>query len=202
MWTTITCTTAAVYMHRPTIVASAQSTLDVLSPVRNNTWDVQEVMPSRFTVPSFSLQPRSLTLLLRISKDRVCRSKLVVIHLHRAKLFSYQDRLDYERSPELVHLLTMVLQVLKRVERTIRVEAWAGSEAWMAAAQERSYDWSLLAVVAAPRADKGDYLHRTWYDLGTHGSESMLLDYRNVWGPGNIYLHNPAGGIGIWRLKK
>ena len=80
-------------------------------------------MPSRFTVPSFSLQPRSLTLLLRISKARVCRSKLVVIHLYRAKLFSYDNRLDYERSPELVHLLTMVLQILKRVERTIRVEA-------------------------------------------------------------------------------
>ena len=64
---------------------------------------------NRFPDTHFSLDTRSLSVLLYMAKDSFLLSKIGEIYIHKARIFSYEVRLEYERSPELVHWLVAIL---------------------------------------------------------------------------------------------
>lgn len=153
-----------------------------------------ETFKNRVSLAGFSLDSRSLAVLLHIAKDSLLLSKLQAVRFYRARIFSYQDRLDYERSPELVHLLVAVLSALQRAKTPIYVEAWAGFEAFTTAVRTVDYDPTSFSVVAVTGFDKRDMMDRTWDKLRVLQPQSVCLDAAKHWGPGNHHLHDPACG--------
>lgn len=127
-------------------------------------------------------------------KEQLLLSKLQKFRFYRAKIFSYQDRLEYKRSPELVYLLRTVLTVFQRAETPIHVEAWAGFEAFVTAVRAVDYKPGYVATVASPRVGKRDMMERSWRQLGALESWSLCLDDVTYWGAGNPYLRGPTCG--------
>jgi hypothetical protein len=149
---------------------------------------------NRFPVVEISLDSRGLGVLLHIAKNNFLLSKLQKFRFYRAKIFSYQDRLEYKRSPELVYLLRTVLTVFQRAETPIHVEAWAGFEAFVTAVRAVDYKPGYVATVASPRVGKRDMMERSWRQLGALESWSLCLDDVTYWGAGNPYLRGPTCG--------
>lgn len=171
-----------------------QSSPDMPPSIRNTRQIWTETFKNRVSLAGFSLDSRSLAVLLHIAKDSLLLSKLQAVRFYRARIFSYQDRLDYERSPELVHLLVAVLSALQRAKTPIYVEAWAGFEAFTTAVRTVDYDRTSFSVVAVTGFDKRDMMDRTWDELRVLQPQSVCLDAAKHWGPGNHHLHDPACG--------
>ncbi|KAH6642867.1 hypothetical protein C7974DRAFT_112142 [Boeremia exigua] len=156
---------------------------------------------NQFPLARFSLEPRSLAVLLHIAKDPWLLSKIRQISFHKARIFSYQNRIEYEKSPELVYILTRIFHVLRHAKSPIHAERWAGGEAFMTAVLDTGYKENLTMVVTAPGADKRDLMERQWLDLGHLGVQSFCLDHQTIWGAGNPYVHDPSCGTWLPGLR-
>lgn len=84
-----------------------------------------------------------------MAKDSFLLSKIREVHIHKARIFSYEDRLEYERSPEIIHWLVAILSSFQETKSPLQVQVWAGFEAFMTAVRAVDYNPTLVTIVAS-----------------------------------------------------